>query len=820
MKACIQKSRWRFFHVVFMACCGLVCGVAQGMTKDVQWVRPRIGQRGTTVEVVIQGLFLAEPRDLVFYKPGIRGLKFEPLPKMQYPQGLAHGGRVEEQVKAVLEIAPDCEPGEHPFRLRTANGLSVLTTFHVSPFPVVAEATAPNDTIATAQAIEPNVTVLGTVDTDVFKVPAQPGSRLSVEADCVRLADIHYGDAEFDLSVRVLDETGRQLAANDDNAPHVQDPLVSLKLPDDLPGGHAYVEVKQSIHKPSAIPYCVHIGTFRRPLAAFPAGGKAGDLLSVTFRGDPLGEFAETVNVPAAAGTFSWFGDAPSALSLRSSPYGNLLEDGDAPETRVPSLPTALNGTIEKTGDTDFFRLAVKKGDRYRVRVYASALGHPLDPAIRIRPIGADGKPGPVEVEADDAGGGDRDLFGTFVRSGGGFKDVLDPSVIWEPKADGDYLLEIRDMDGGGGPTAVYRIEIDAPPQAVHTVLESPSHNDWPEVPRHNGLAVPQGGRWTVAVDLRPGQGSTYSGPFDIVAEGLPEGVRLVAPRVPGTVGRWPVQLVADSAARPGAAIITLRAKAADSAVALVGTSQQAVPFVNHSGGGAWRILRTDRFAMAVTNPAPITIDLVQPTVALVRGGELFIPVKLTRRSGYDAPVDFQAVFAMPGIGLPPKELIPSGATEAMLRITAEPKAALGKGPLYVMAETQDGSDALGAGRVRVSSQLIEIEVAEPFVELASVPTSVRRGARATVAFAVTPKSPFEGEAAVKLLGLPKGVTLVGPIPKITKDAKQIDFTVEATDEALLGPVGGLECELILKVAGQEIRQRAGKGTLRIDPRL
>jgi hypothetical protein len=43
---------------------------------------------------------------------------------------------------------------------------------------------------------------------------------------------------------------------------------------------------------------------------------------------------------------------------------------------------------------------------------------------------------------------------------------------------------------------------------------------------------------------------------------------------------------------------------------------------------------------------------------------------------------------------------------------------------------------------------------------------------------------------------------------------------VEATDEALLGPVSGLECELILKVSDQEIRQRAGKGTLRIDPRL
>jgi hypothetical protein len=818
---------WEMSCVPFFAllACLLASGVAHG--KDVQWVRPRIGQRGTTVEVVIQGIQLAEPRELIFYKPGVRAVKVEPLPKMQYPHGLVHGERVEEQVKAVLEIAPDCEPGEHPFRLRTAHGLSVLSTFHVSPFPVVAEVTTPNDSIETAQAVEPNVTVLGTVDTDVFKVPAQPGSRLSVEVDSARLADIHYGDAEFDLAVRVLDETGRVLAANDDSALHVQDPLVSLKIPDDLPGGHAYVEVRQSIHRPSNIPYCVHIGTFRRPLAAYPAGGKAGEPVAVTFRGDPLGEFAETVNVPAATGsfsqtfsqTFSWFGDAPSPLALRSSPYDNLLEDPAAPENRVPSLPIAVNGTIEKPGDTDAFRLAVKKGDRYRVRVFASALGHPLDPAIRIRPIGADGKPGAVEVEADDAVGGDRDLFGTFIRSGGGFKDVLDPSVIWEAKADGDYLLEIFDTAGGGGSAAVYRIEIDTPPQQMHVVLDSPSHNDWPEVPRHNGLAVPQGGRWTVSVDLKRGQGTTYSGPFDIVAEGLPEGVRLVARRVPGLVPRWPVELVADPGVRPGAAIITLGAKAADPAVSLRGSCQQAVPFVNHPGGGAWRILRTDRFAMAVIDPAPIAIDLVQPTAALVRGGELFIPVKLTRRAGYDEPVTYRADFAAPGVGLPPEEVIPSGATEAVLRITAERNAPLGKGPLYVAATTRD-SGKVGYGDVRVSSQLIEIEVAEPFVELASEPTSVRRGGRATVSFKVTPKSPFEGEAEVKLLGLPKGVSLAGPSPKITKDAKQIDFTVEATDEALLGPVSGLECELILKVSDQEIRQRAGKGTLRIDPRL
>jgi len=137
-----------------------------------------------------------------------------------------------------------------------------------------------------------------------------------------------------------------------------------------------------------------------------------------------------------------------------------------------------------------------------------------------------------------------------------------------------------------------------------------------------------------------------------------------------------------------------------------------------------------------------------------------------------------------------------------------------------VMATTLGDGDYLGPGRIRVSSEIIEVEVAEPFVELASQPASVRRGGRATVAFTVTPKSPFEGEAEVSLLGLPKGVSLVGAKPRITKDSKEIPFTVEATDDALLGAVNGLECELVVKAAGQEIRQRSGTATLRIDPRL
>jgi hypothetical protein len=57
-------------------------------------------------------------------------------------------------------------------------------------------------------------------------------------------------------------------------------------------------------------------------------------------------------------------------------------------------------------------------------------------------------------------------------------------------------------------------------------------------------------------------------------------------------------------------------------------------------------------------------------------------------------------------------------------------------------------------------------------------------------------------------------------MPTITKDSQTLEFEVTATDEALLGPNNGIECELVVRTDGQEIRQRAGSASLRVDPKL
>ena len=824
---CGSSRDSRGWMIVIAACWVLLAAPATAFAvMHIEAVSPRIGQQGTTVEVTIQGAFLRGAREVIFYRPGIRATKITELPDLKYRVGLAHGNYIEEQISCQFEIAADCPPGEHPFRVRTAKEITTVGTFHVTPFPVIedtdGEGGGPkNDTRETAQAVTPNVSIRGRIvnnwpDVDIYRVPAKAGERLSVEVEAVWIADRHYADSEYDLAMRILDEEGRVLAANDDNPLHVQDPLVSLKLPRD---GAVFVEVRQSVFNTYPAPYVVHIGTNHRPLAAYPPGGPAGTSQKVRFLGDPLGDYDDTVAIPAETGTFPYFGDAPMPLLLRSSGFPNVLESESAAETRVEKLPAAVNGIIDQSDDTDAFRLSVKKGDR--VRVFAATLGSPLDPAIRIRRLDAAGKPDTIELEADDAPVVDRDIFGTSFRSVGGLKDLLDPSVIWEPKADGDYLLEVRDRNGSGSPTSVYRVEIEPASDAIFALL--PGTGDWNESLRKVGLAVPQGNRFTINVSLPQGQGNTFKGEFDLVARGLPAGVRLVSPRFPAGLpanAEWPVQLVADPATQPTAALITLDAVPADPSRTLRTGSQQNLPFINHSGGDAWRTVRLDRFVMAVTEPAPFSIDIVAPQIPIVRGGELAIPVKLTRQPGFDDPVDFNCDFAPKGVNPQPEATIPSGETEAVLRLSADASALLGKGPLFVVASlTAPKGDKGNAGQIRVSSQIIDLTVAEPFVELASQPESLRRGEKKRFAWTIQQKSPFEGQASVKLLGLPKGVRVVEPLPVITRESKDLAFEIEASDEALLGAVGGLSCELTVLMAGQEIHQRTGKGTLRIDPR-
>src|SRR6185436_577841 len=153
----------------------------------------------------------------------------------------------------------------------------------------------PNNEFAKPQTIPLNVTVNGTAggeDIDYYRISAKKGQRIAVEIEAIRL-----GRALLDPYIALQTPDGKIIAKADDTALLAQDAMLTAVAPDD---GDYIVQVRDSTYTgPGDTPYRLHVGTFPRPVAVYPAGGKAGEKLKVQFIGDAAGAFSQEVTLPA-----------------------------------------------------------------------------------------------------------------------------------------------------------------------------------------------------------------------------------------------------------------------------------------------------------------------------------------------------------------------------------------------------------------------------------------------------------------------------------------------------------------------------------------
>ncbi|HKQ37038.1 MAG TPA: PPC domain-containing protein, partial [Verrucomicrobiae bacterium] len=311
-------------------------------------ITPPGGQRGTEVEVKLNGERLDDAQEVVFYGSGIEVLDLKTN-------------------KAKLKIASDCRIGEHHVRIRCASGISDLRLFYVGPFASTNEV-EPNNDPAKAQPIPLNATVQGAAggeDMDYFQVSAKKGQPIAVEVEAIRL-----GRALLDPFVSIQSKDGKVLASSDDAPLLAQDGALSIVTPAD---GDYIVQVRDSTYTgPSDTQYRLHVGTFPRPMAVYPAGGKAGEKVNVQFIGDAAGEFSQEIALPRdPQEKFGVLAErdgqiAPSPNWVRVSPFGNALEkepndEKDKATEISDDLPLALNGILQKDGDDDWYRFKGKK---------------------------------------------------------------------------------------------------------------------------------------------------------------------------------------------------------------------------------------------------------------------------------------------------------------------------------------------------------------------------------------------------------------------------------------------------------------------------
>ena len=318
---------------------------AFSFTPSIGTIQPRGGQRGTEMTIRLSGDRLYEPQEILLYQPGITVTKLEKV------------GDQHKAVKATISIAPDAPLGEHMMRLRCKGGISYQRSFWVGEYPTVMEKRSEdgsrdlNSNFNEPQEIQINQTVQGVADredADYYLLQCRKGQRLSVEVEGMRL-----GRLLFDPYVAILNSKRFEQAAADDTPLLLQDCFASIVVPED---GTYWVEVRDSSYAGNANSrYRLHIGNFPRPQVVFPAGGKAGTELEVSFLGDKAGLPKKKIQLPAKADpAFALLAEAdgqrsPSANRFRVSDFADVLEvEPNENRTKVPvpevTPPMAFHG--------------------------------------------------------------------------------------------------------------------------------------------------------------------------------------------------------------------------------------------------------------------------------------------------------------------------------------------------------------------------------------------------------------------------------------------------------------------------------------------
>lgn len=820
-------TRGRWIAFARLAAIVLVMGVAElsAGTPKLSRLTPHGGQRGTTVEVFFTGKSLEEPREVVFYEPGITATAIEALSGDVEIAGRKEKVEPGTRVRVKLKLADDCVLGPHGLRLRTSSGITEYQRFFVGPFPSVDEGEQTqkrNDKRETAREVPVNSTVLGRLmdaaDVDLYRVEVKRGQRASAEVEAARLG-VERGIP--DLHLAIYDADGKKLAAADDSALFVQDPVLSILAERE---GAYFVEVRHCMYNGANENYRLHVGTFARPTGIYPAGGPAGTELKVQILGDPKGVWQQTVKLPSSSITDLRFVavdpdsgvPAPSPNRLRVSPFPNVLEaePNDTPEaleaTAAASLPAAFNGIINKAGDVDCFRFKAKKGDHYKMHALANALGSPLDPVIWVKQVG--GKSNAAPQRAADA----RPNQLGIPASGGLNRDSHDPVLEFTAPSDGDYVLGIEDERGEGGSDYVYRIEVQPEQNAVYTYIAPEPENQFQPQLRQS-IAVPAGNRYTSQVAIfntnRP-----FNGELEVVGVNLPKGVTLKAAKLTPGMTRVPVVFEAAADVQPQAALIDLVVRPVNGTPLVSGYRQ--IILMNAYGNNDYYLHTSiSKLALAVTEPAPFTVQVEEPKSHLVQNGEMALKFSVKRAAGFDGPVTVQMEWKPPGISTATPVTIPSGQNEGTYLLGAARNATAGTYPITLTAMTGGARQGYydGGSRTYIAAQPIKLTVAEPHIEARFVRTSIERGKTTMLVCKLNHLQAFSGKAQATLARLPRGVELVEPMQEISAGDKEVKFTLRATPEALVGNYQGVVLDVTVHENGQSIRQLSGSGMLRVD---
>lgn len=773
MTSQIQKS------FLLLAVWLLVGSTASASFPIVERLRPFGVVRGEESTITFSGQRVGDAYTVLADLPGIEIIEVKPID--------------DKNVEVRLRTNPDLSPGLYPLRLVTNSGIANLRLLGVGAMPIVQEA-EPNNDFATPQTIAMNSTVEGVVDredVDHYQVELKAGQRLNVEIEGIRLAFSLNNQNILDPYIAILNNGRFEVATSDDSSLLQQDGVCSFVAPED---GNYTVLVRDSSFGGNGIcGYRLHVGNFPRPLAAIPAGGVPGSTLDAKLI-DMDGQISQaSVQLPSEPSqqwgvvTENENGISPSPNWIRVNDLPVVMEtepNDNYREGPLFSAPAAFCGVLETDDLYDCFAFECKKGQKFRVQCYSRhILRSPLDAAMNV--FGPDHK---TIASSDDSGG------------------RTDPFIEFTAPADGKHTIRIYDHLRSGSSLHHYRIEVSAAEPTFDLTLKE-LRRDEAQV-----VSVPAGGQTAMVVTAtRKG----YNGEIRMELDGLPDGVTATPYPIPPGRGEIPVLLSAATDAPISASLFTVLGRGDDKNFGVMGNLSQSHKLVLGQNRRHMWAYDTERAAMAVTEPAPFKLELVQPKTPIVRNGSKNLVVRVIRDEGFDDEIPLSTLYNPPGIGVNNSRKIAKGQNETLIPITANNGAAIGSWPIILIARYNTKM-----GQAQIATPAIMLDVQNSLFKYEFPRSAAEQGTESTVTVGMEVLGKLDGDAEVELVGLPNGVTCPTGKQKIDPSATAVSFPILVAADAKVGKHKTLVCVSTVNVGDETIVQTTGTGELRVDQPL
>ncbi len=782
----MRVSRSRFTLVI--ACHAAAAMAAPGLDR----IEPPAGKQGSEIDIRISGTQLDEPQE-VFFEDGRIAVK----------------SVVEEKanvVKATLTIPADCPVGPHRLRVRTAEGLSELRMFHVCDAEQTQEE-EPNNAVDGAQTVTPGTAIWGTLsneDVDVFKVHVAAGGRCSAMVEAVSL-----DQQMLDPHLELVDAKGFTVAACDDHPLLAQDAALAVTVDEE---GEYFLRVRESAYGGGNGIYRLTIGDFPIPHVAWPPGGAAGTACEVAWHGDPAGPFAGRVTLgpPGLDGVCRVRPErdgkrSPLAVPFRTTtaPLVRVEEPADKPDQATKATaPGAFAGRMDAADDVDWIRVEAAAGTKWNVTGWGRRLGSPVDLVIN--------------AHRDDA---KRQRI-----TGNDDADGPDSVVQVTVPEEGSFLLRVNDFQRRGGPEFIYWIDVE--PIVPHVAISVPPAQT--RTQQRLVVAVPRGNRMALFFNATR---TDCGDPLTLDVGGLPTGVTaLASPLLPAAPGGLVVFEAAADAPLATAMASVEAWRGAGETRGRVGGMRQVTDLVyGDPNKTTYRSTLGDRLAVAVVEPAPVTIDLQPPAAPIARRGLMDLVVRVHRADDFDGTVRLELPFKPPGIGASTVEVKP-GQTEVRFPINAAADAPVQEWQIAVAASLVPGGDrkdkkdqspekARRAGRGSwIASRPVTLAVIEPLIDLAAEKGVVEQGAETTLVFKATRPASFTGTAKATLIGLP--MKAEAPARDLESGREAIEFPVTVAADAPPGKHDNIICRIEVPQGEGWVIHQTAPTSLRIDKPL